>query len=64
METVKQLIEKLKELPAETKIYNEQGVNSFLELNLISPKKDRKKIIGVVLTTKINAESERLLSED
>ena len=61
METVKQLIEKLKELPAETKIYNEQGVNSFLELKTVRTK--NKKVVGIILETKVLPEVERLLND-
>lgn len=63
METVKQLIEKLKELPEDARIFNEEGVECSLDFNLLAQGAD-KKIIGIILRTKVDPEMERLLSED
>lgn len=61
METVKQLIEKLKELPEDATIFNNECVDSFLELKTVRTK--NKKVVGIILETKVLPEVERLLND-
>lgn len=61
METVKQLIEKLKELPEDTAIFNNKCIDSFLELKTVRTKD--MKVVGIILETKVIPEVERLLND-
>jgi hypothetical protein len=61
METVKKLIQKLKELPEDSIIFNNKCIESFLELKTVTTKD--KKVVGIILETKVITEVERILND-